>query len=107
MDDRRIFHIEKRLTESLDHPWTVEEMARAVRLSASHFKQLFKRKTGSSPMAYLHNLRLKKAREQLSDTQSFLQIKEIAANCGFTNDSHFSREFKKTYGIAPVKFREN
>ena len=105
MDDRRIFHIKKRLTESLDHPWTVEEMAQAVRLSTSHFKQLFKRETGGPPMAFLQNFRLEKACEMLSDADSFLQIKEIAFKCGFPSYNHFTREFKGKFGMTATEFR--
>jgi AraC family transcriptional regulator len=80
-------------------------MAQAVRPPMSHFKQIFKERTGHSPMSYLQRVRLEKAHQILSDTHSFLQIKEIAFKCGFVSDSHFAREFKKRHAVTPTDFR--
>jgi transcriptional regulator GlxA family with amidase domain len=103
--DGRIFHIKQKLEHSLGHDWTVEQMAEAVRLSVPRFKQLFKQEMGISPMAYLLELRLERAREMIRDTHSFLQIKEIGAKCGLKNDSHFTKYFKKRYGMTPTETR--
>ena len=105
--DRRIFHIKENLSQSLGHAWTVEQMAISVELSVPRFNQLFKEKVGISPIAYLLEIRLEKVRELLSDTHSFLQIKEIGVICGLTNDSHFSREFKKRNDRTPTEYREH
>lgn len=103
--DRRVFHIKSHLSQNLGRSWCVEEMADSVKLSPSRFKQVFKENTGISPMSYLFGLRLTKARELLSDTHGFLQIKEICAICGLMNESHFARDFKKLYGKTPTQFR--
>jgi AraC-like DNA-binding protein len=105
--DRRIFHVKEQLSQTLGRSWTVQEMASSVGLSVPRFKQLFKEKVGISPMVYLLELRLEKAREMLADTHSFLQIKEIGVKSGLTNDSHFTREFKKKFGVTPTEFREH
>ena len=104
--DRRIFLIQDLLSQSLDRCWTVKEMATTVRLSVPHFNKLFRSEIGCSPIAYLHRIRLAKARELLSEPGCFLQIKEIALKVGMPNASQFSREFRKLTGLSPAGFRK-
>lgn len=81
-------------------------MADEIEMSAPHFHKRFKELTGSTPVAYLNDLRLEKARELLEDDQCFLQIKEIGNKVGLANDSHFTRDFKKKYGLTPSEYRK-
>lgn len=81
-------------------------MADEVRMSAPYFQKRFKEVTGSTPMAYLHDLRLEKARELLEEEQCFLQVKEIGSTVGLANDSHFTRDFKKKCGLTPSEYRK-
>lgn len=102
-----MFHIKNQLSQNLGMSWSVQKMAKAVELSVPRFKQLFKEKTGIAPMAYLLEIRLEKARELLSDTHSFPEIKEIGVICGLTNASYLTREFKKRNGKTPSEYREH
>ena len=104
--DGRIFYIKNQLSQNLGYSWSVQEMADSVKLSLPRFKQLFKEKVGISPMAYLLEIRLEKAHELLSDPECFLQIQEIGVICGLTNDSHFTRDFKRKFGETPSQCRE-
>ena len=103
--DGRVFHLRKLFLSDLARIWSIEEMARSVELSPPHLHKLFKSNLGISPLAYLHNLRLEKARELLETT--FLQIKQIANQTGLHDDSHFTRDFKGRFGLAPTKYREH
>jgi AraC family transcriptional regulator len=85
--DKRIFFLKKQMLSNLRHSPTMEEMARLVNLSESHLQQLFKHTVGMSPIQYLQDLRLEKARELLED--SFLQIREIGFQVGMSDQSHF------------------
>lgn len=58
-------------------------------------------------MNYLRDLRLKKARQLLEESDSFSTIKEIRLAVGILNDSHFTRDFKKKYGLAPSEYRND
>ena len=102
--ERRIFHIKEELFNNLQHQWKIEEMAEIVGLSAPHFQKLFKINIGMSPIEYLRDLRLERARELLETT--FLQIQEIKTKVGIQNDSHFTRDFKKKYGVTPTEYRK-
>jgi transcriptional regulator GlxA family with amidase domain len=81
----------------------VGELARRVRLSPWHFIRLFKAETSITPKQYQRFFRMKQAQELLGS--SFLSVKEVAANVGFEDRSHFSRDFKKISGHAPTAFR--
>lgn len=103
--DGRIFSLKQILSERLDRNWTVAEMAHCFNLSVPHFQKLFKAQIGTSPIAYLRELRLEKARELLETT--YLQIKQIRLQTGIMNDSHFTREFTKKFGVSPTEYRKN
>lgn len=104
MVDGRIFHIKERLAANLNHDWTIEEMAGLVELSVPHFQKLFKTNTGTTPMAYLRDLRLTRACECLES--SFHQLKQIRVHIGMTDDSHFTRDFKDKFGVTPTDYRK-
>jgi len=79
------------------------ELARSVRLSPAHLRELFKDETGTSITRYRNQLRLARAKHLLETT--FLSIKEVAASVGIGEISHFVRDFKKAYGMTPSEYR--
>src|SRR5215475_39489 len=88
--------IEERLSEKI----SVKELAREVGLSESHFSRTFKRITGETPHQFALRLRLERASAALARSSS-VGIAGIAAECGFFDQSHFTREFRKKFGITP------
>lgn len=90
--------------ECLQRGWTPARLAEAVNLSPSRLHQLFKRETGMPPARYLRLLRMQSARALLETTH--LSVKQVMARVGVTDESHFVRDFKKTYGHTPARYRE-
>ena len=82
---------------------TVEEVADACRLNRSYFSKLFRENMGCPPQEFLIGVRLAKAAELMCSSSA--PISEIAVRCGYSNQFHFSRAFKKRYGISPQKWR--
>jgi AraC-like DNA-binding protein len=78
-------------------------MARRAGLSTSQLQREFRRLFRMSPSEYLMRLRLQLARRQL--TESNAAIGSIAASCGFYDQSHFTRSFKKYIGLTPLAYR--
>jgi AraC family transcriptional activator of mtrCDE len=102
MDDRVRTIIEK-MNQALSDTFSISMLARSVNLSSTRLRQLFLKETGQSPIRYLKGLRIKKAKLLLQS--SFLSIKEIAFQAGLGDVSHFSRDFKKQYGLTPSEYR--
>lgn len=94
-----INQIELHLNESL----CIDELARISCMSRTKFFHEFKVHLGCSPMVYQLQSRLKKAGKLLKQGQ---QITQTCFALGFTNTSHFSRCFKKFYGISPRQYKE-
>lgn len=101
--DHRIQIITSRIEEQFTRELKISELARMVNVSESHLRHLFKSETGLTPTQYLKRLRMQKARTLLEST--FLSVKQICNQVGFTDDTYFSREFKKSYGVAPGRYR--
>lgn len=73
-------------------------------ISEVYFRQLFKEQFGTTPHQYILELRLRKAKQLLSD--SSLSVGQIAETCGFTNPYHFSRAFRQTTQLTPSEYRK-
>ncbi|WP_420911246.1 helix-turn-helix domain-containing protein [Priestia aryabhattai] len=84
---------------------TLDELTRISNLSPSHFINSFKQTLGVTPHQYLLKIRIERAKEKLQS--SSLPLSEIAYELGFTDQSHFSRHFKKITGIPPLKWKQN
>lgn len=82
---------------------SLNDLATAANVSKPQLFKLFRDFMGASPMEYLYKQRLCAAAEKLVHTG--LSIKEIAQGCGFANEFHFSRKFKKAYGKSPHAWR--
>ena len=83
----------------------LEDLAKMVCLSPGHFCRRFKRTTGSTYLEYVHRLRIDKAMDLLIDGR--VGTAEIAAQLGYSSQSHFNRVFKRFVGHAPVEFRRS
>ena len=73
--------------------------------SVSKIKTVFKRVYGETIYAFHLRKRLEKAYYLL--IQDKIPINEIAEDCGFKSFSHFSRSFKKEYGVTPSQIRKS
>ena len=82
---------------------SLEDVARECGVSRTHFSRGFKRSTGVMAYAWLHGLRIAKAKSLLRDLTRSLP--QIALECGFADQSHFTRAFKKTVGVPPGIWR--
>lgn len=87
----------------LAHNLSLAEVARECELSVSQFARAFKRTTGMPPHRFLLERRLARARELLFGSQQPLAA--IAVACGFADQSHFTKAFRKALGQGPGAFR--
>ena len=73
-------------------------------LSTFYISKIFKSETGDAPIRHLINIRLEKAREIIEEAPE-LSIKEVAARVGYEDVYHFSKQFKKHYGVSPSQIK--
>jgi len=93
--------IESRLADTI---W-LDELARVVNLSPYHFSRQFKSQFGVAPYAFVTNRRVAKAQEMLRNTS--VPLKNVALDCGYSDQSHFCRAFRKTLGVTPAQYRRS
>lgn len=84
---------------------TLEDLCRQAGMGKTHLSGKFKALTAMSPMQFLRDFRLHKAKTMLGNHK--LTIAEVAYSCGFNDAKYFSRQFAQTYGILPSQFRED
>jgi AraC family transcriptional regulator of arabinose operon len=101
--DKRIRATVAVMEERLHARLSPEVLARAVNLSASRFRHLFKAETGASPVQYLNLLRIRRARVLVETT--FLSMKQIRSRVGVNDKKHFINGFRKLYGLTPAEYR--
>ena len=84
---------------------TLEEYARLACKSVATFKREFKKTFNDTPARWVLRKKLKFATELLENTS--LTVGEICFECGFENQTHFSRVFKEKMSVSPLQFRTN
>jgi AraC family transcriptional regulator len=84
-------------------PVTIEEMAAEAGLSPAHFSRLFKQVLGDSPYQFVMDYRVEQAKKMLTDRER--PLIDVALACGFSDQPHFGRVFKKLTGLTPREFR--
>jgi AraC-like DNA-binding protein/mannose-6-phosphate isomerase-like protein (cupin superfamily) len=84
--------------------WTVANLAEEVGLSRSSFAEEFVNCVGTTPHAYLTELRMKRAAHLLQDGS--ISCREVASRVGYPIESSFCRAFKRYFGLAPTAYVE-
>ena len=83
--------------------WTVEMLCSEVNMSRSYFQLLYREAFGLTCIADVINCKMNRARELLTATG--YTIAHIAQLCGYDNEEHFMRQFKKNNGVTPTVYR--
>lgn len=82
---------------------SLEQIAASAALSPFYFLRLFKQQTGSTPAAYVRQLRLNEAAVRLNRTEE--SVSALAAHLGFASASHLTSAFRRHYGMTPSQYR--
>ena len=83
---------------------TVNQLAKETHLDPAYLSRVFKSFHKESPYAFLVRLKMGHAASLLLKSDTL--VKDVAYELGFDNPCHFSRSFKKAFGVAPEKFSE-
>jgi AraC-like DNA-binding protein len=81
----------------------IDDLARITGLSKSHFFRAFKATFGEPPLSYIAGRRIEQAKELMLTSDDMLC--SIALTCGFCDQSHFTRVFRRVMGCSPQSWR--
>ncbi|PVM90825.1 AraC family transcriptional regulator [Caulobacter radicis] len=95
--------LRKHIDENLDGTLTTAALGELVALSASYFGRAFKATFGETPHAYITRRRLEAAKDLMLATRD--PLSQIAYQCGFADQSHLCRLFRRSAGMAPQAWR--
>ena len=107
INNRGFFQISRIINKIHDNyaqAFEVQELAREAGMSATAFHSTFKSMTSSSPLQYIKNVRLHKAKELIQ--QEGEKANSAAVLVGYESSSQFSREYKRTFGTTPGRDRQ-
>jgi AraC-like DNA-binding protein len=93
----------KSMTRDLACPPTLKILARECGMSKNSFVEAFRSCTGLPPRQWLISFRISRAQDMLACSKEHLSI--IAVDCGFCDQSHFTRTFTRTTGVTPAAWR--
>lgn len=91
------------IEQNFQNDISIEDIAAVCGINRSYFGKIFRSSIGRSPQEFLMNYRMAKAAELLKLTS--LSIADIGSAVGYDNQLHFSRAFKKIYGMSPREWR--
>jgi AraC-like DNA-binding protein len=92
------------LNENLLNGIELEELAQRMNISYAYFRRIFKEHTGYAPYRYLQELKIRKAKQLLSNTTQ--SVDEIASSLNFGSVENFYASFKKHTGYTPMRYRQ-
>lgn len=91
------------MSERLDQPLTLDEIARAQGMSVRSLSRAFTSEFGASPMTMLEGLRCDRAKALLLDTD--LPLKSVAYKAGFQSDEQMRKAFRRRFSLSPRDYR--
>ena len=96
---RVVDYIECNLESKID----VDKLAKLISVSKGHLSRGFKQRAGVPPMAFIAARRVERAKTMLISTRE--PIADIAAACGFGDQPHLTRWFRRVVGVTPGRYR--
>lgn len=91
------------MKEKVEEDISREDVALHVKLNPAYLSRLFKKETGQNLIDYLIETKMTRARQLLDSTA--MTVSAIAQQVGYSNFSHFTKMFKKQYGVNPQEYR--
>ena len=89
---------------NFEEPLSAVELAKLAGLSLRQVQRMFQETLDTTPTKYYLQLRLRRARELL--LQSQMSITQISVSCGFQSTCHFSKSYRALYGRTPRSERQ-
>lgn len=101
--NKTLIEVASLMEANIEEPLSLDELSDAVDMSRRQIERLFRRHLGSVPTKYYLELRLRRARELLLQTN--MSIMDITVACGFRSPPHFSKCYRSQFGYPPGEER--
>jgi transcriptional regulator GlxA family with amidase domain len=102
--DSPITQVQNHVIAHVEEAFNVEQLAGMANMSTRNFTRVFTRETGMTPMEFIQNARIDRAREQLENTD--LPLKTIAFRSGFGSVRYMRLLFSEKLGLTPSQYRQ-
>lgn len=99
--NKAIKYIQKNYAEDI----SLITLSQHLNISSVYLSQLFKKELGISPIKFIINYRIERAKELLKETDD--TIYNIAVKVGFWESKHFSKTFKRVTGVTPMQYKKS
>ncbi|GGD56801.1 helix-turn-helix transcriptional regulator [Paenibacillus nasutitermitis] len=100
---RKVDKVSQYILENYTHRIKMQELSNYIQISKSYLQVMFKEITGSTPIEYLIQVRINKAKELIKE--GYYNIREVSELVGFNDAFYFSKCFKKNEGMSPKDYR--
>jgi AraC-like DNA-binding protein len=104
--ERHVKQVTLQLTTQYAEPISIESLADGLGYNRAYFSKMFKAYNHVTPVTFLLNMRIGKARQLLRE-RSELTIEQIAYSVGFNDPLYFSKQFKRFYNQSPSEYRKS
>lgn len=104
LSDFRMRRLVEYIDANLHRTITLAEMANLCTVSPFHFTRLFKKRVGKNVMQFISDRRVEMAQKLIRTTG--LTLAQVAHDCGFSSQSHFTGVFRVTVGVTPAVYRK-
>lgn len=91
------------LADTYQQPIFVSDLAEELGVHRSQLARWFKKQTGMTITEYIRQLRIKESARLLRETDKPISV--VAMECGFSDQSHFTRAFRTETSLTPSRFR--
>lgn len=101
---RWLGRVVERIHDEFAKPISLANLAEVADVHPSHLAQVFREHFHCSPGEFIRQVRIEQAMRRMTDSEASLA--DISLATGFSDQSHFSRLFKRTTGLTPAQFRQ-
>ncbi|MCZ8513029.1 AraC family transcriptional regulator [Paenibacillus filicis] len=103
LSNNKLSDVLRFINEHLARDIKIAELAEVAHLHPNYFVRFFKSQLGVTPMSFIYEKRLDKAKQLIRASDK--TISEIAIETGFHEVFHLSKSFKKSFGLSPTEYR--
>ncbi|MBO4876588.1 MAG: substrate-binding domain-containing protein [Ruminococcus sp.] len=99
----RLSELRSEMERYPERQWNTEDICASLRISKSTLQKNYRSYFGRTVIDELIDFRMERAKRLLRETE--LSVAEIAAQCGYSTDSYFMKQFKKSFSVTPTEYR--